>query len=310
MKPLEIDALLPHLTKIRDRFGETAGLAVLDEAAAVGIVVAAVQATGRFAFALSVGQRFPVHTGAPAKAMLAFLPKPRLEALLAKVVLRKFTETTVTSRRAFRAELAAIRKCGFALDRAEEVEGCHCLAVPVFGADGLPVAGVWFTGPSNRLPIKTLPNAYPALRALTDALQRELRKKRTEKDGATQTSDAMGQALRVLDAAALTEKTDFASLARTLGMSYSAFRHVFKDQIGMGPAQYLLSRRLDEARRLLTETTRSVAAIAEQTGFSSPSHFSTLFKRKAGLSPHAFRLRNPSSEKTTREVDRGVRCHV
>ena len=223
--------------------------------------------------------------------------------------MRKFTETTVTSRRAFRAELAAIRACGFALDRAEEVEGCHCLAVPVFGADGLPVAGVWFTGPSNRLPLKALPNAYPALRALADALQREVRKKLAENRGAEKTSGAMGRARRALDAAALTEKTDFASLARSLGMSYSAFRHAFRDQLGMGPAQYLLGRRLNEARRLLADTTLPVTAIAEQTGFPSPSHFSTLFKRKAGVSPHAYRLKNASSKKTTHAVDREEQRH-
>lgn len=292
------EALEPCMRAIRDRFHETVGLAVLDEAAAVGVIAAAVQETGRFGFALCAGHRFPLHTGAPAKAMLAFLPRERLRPLLSRMTFERFTRTTITSRRAFVQELDAIRACGYALDRAEEVEGCHCLAVPVFDAAGLPVAGVWFTGPSKRLPLAKLRAAYPALRALVDQGQRLLQ---ARLDDAAETSlavEKIGRACRMLAAEPFAEAPDLNVLARSLGMSYSAFRHAFKAHVGSGPAQYRLTCRLQLAQRLLVDSELSLAEIAERAGFPSPAHFSTLFKKKTGLSPRDFRSgRRPAQTK-------------
>jgi len=282
------------MQKIRDRFHETVGLAVLHEAAAVGVVVAAVQETGRFGFSLCVGHRFPIHTGAPAKAMLAFLPEDRLAPLLRKATLGRFTKTTITSRRAFRKELSAIRACGYALDRAEEVEGCHCLAVPVFDLAGLPVAGVWFTGPSKRLPLDKLPVMYPELRALVDEAQRAAFVQLKERDWAVVAAEKIERARKILEDAPLREEQDFVKMARTLGMSYSAFRHAFKTQVGVPPAHYRLSLRIAAASRSLETSALSLAEIAEQTGFPSPAHFSTIFKKKTGLAPRDYRTAHRS----------------
>lgn len=281
--------MLPCMKKIRERFHETVGLAVLDEPAAVGVIVAAVQETGRFGFTLCAGHRFPLHTGAPAKAMLAFLPHERVEALLKKMVLRRFTKNTLTTRQAFRKELCAIRACGYALDRAEEVEGCHCLAVPVFDPAGVPVAGIWFTGPSSRLSLATLSAAYPELRALVDAGQRACHARLKEKDGSARVTDKIKQARALLDAAPLSEIPDLEAVACGLGMSYSAFRHAFKAQVGTSPAQYRLARRLEAACRSLEASAASLSKVAEMTGFPSAAHFSTVFKKKTGLSPRDYR---------------------
>ena len=47
--------------------------------------------------------------------------------------------------------------------------------------------------------------------------------------------------------------------------------------------------RMDEAKRLLRETKRSVVEIALDVGYSNPSHFTQLFRREAGLSPSDYR---------------------
>lgn len=282
------EVLAPCMRAIRDRFRETVGLAVLDEAAAVGVILAAVQETGRFGFALCAGHRFPLHTGAPAKAMLAFLPQERLKPLLGRMAFPRFTRTTITSRRAMVKELEGIRARGYALDRAEEVEGCHCLAVPVFDAAGLPIAGVWFTGPSKRLPLARLKASFPELREMVDHGQRLVQARLGE--GAVSASEKkIGRACRVLAAEPFADVPDLSALARSLGMSYSAFRHAFKVQVGSGPAQYRLARRIELAQRLLGESGLSLAAIAERAGFPSAAHFSTLFKKKTGVSPRVFR---------------------
>ena len=72
--------------------------------------------------------------------------------------------------------------------------------------------------------------------------------------------------------------------------------HTFKNAYGISPMRYLMHRRVDESKFLLTETDVSVDQIASITGFSSASHFSQVFRRLTDLTPHEFRKksRNPS----------------
>jgi len=287
-----IELLLPYMRAIRDRFRETVGLAVLDEAAATGVILAVVQETGRFGYTLCVGHRFPLHTGAPAKAILAFLPVNRLKGLLKRIAFTRFTRSTIASRHAFVHELATIRACGYALDRAEEVQGCHCLAVPVFDAAGEPVAGVWFTGPSNRLPFRALKDAYPELRAFVDQAQTRLNAHLKEQAEPSPWADKIKESCVKLSAEPFDNACDLGGVARSLGMSYSAFRHVFKAQIGTSPLQYRLACRIAAACFSLENTSLSLSAIALRTGFPSPAHFSTVFKKKRGLSPRDYRIQH------------------
>lgn len=82
---------------------------------------------------------------------------------------------------------------------------------------------------------------------------------------------------------------DLQGLARRLGMSYSSFRSCFRKQTGSSPRQYQLQIRMNRAKALLSQTSLSVAEIAEQLGFSSLYYFSRYFKEKTGASPTAFR---------------------
>jgi transcriptional regulator GlxA family with amidase domain len=78
-------------------------------------------------------------------------------------------------------------------------------------------------------------------------------------------------------------------MARELRVSYSSLRHAFQQHTGFSPYQYQLQLRLDKAKSLLNSTPQSVKEIATQVGFDCPYHFSTLFKRKTGRSPVAWR---------------------
>jgi AraC-like DNA-binding protein len=46
-----------------------------------------------------------------------------------------------------------------------------------------------------------------------------------------------------------------------------------------------LAGQVDEARRLLRETKKSVVEVALDVGYANPSHFAQLFRRETGLSP-------------------------
>ena len=60
----------------------------------------------------------------------------------------------------------------------------------------------------------------------------------------------------------------------------------------MSPITYLIQRRLQISKDLLTQTDYSIAEIAASTGFASQSYFSQIFKKFTGISPNQYRKQN------------------
>jgi len=67
------------------------------------------------------------------------------------------------------------------------------------------------------------------------------------------------------------------------------FNRLFKSAMGMSPSHYHITLRMDEAKRLLRETRKSVVDVALDVGYTNPSHFAQLFRRETGLSPSDYR---------------------
>jgi AraC-like DNA-binding protein len=78
-------------------------------------------------------------------------------------------------------------------------------------------------------------------------------------------------------------------LAREVGVSRSVLAQRFTTTVGEPPMHYLARRRIQSAAGLLTETTATVAAIAQSVGYGSEAAFSHAFKRSFGMSPSAWR---------------------
>jgi len=85
------------------------------------------------------------------------------------------------------------------------------------------------------------------------------------------------------------EEFNLDRLAAQAGLSKFYFNRLFKTAMGLSPSQYQIHLRMDEAKRLLRETKRSVVEIALDVGYANPSHFAQLFRRETGLAPSDYR---------------------
>lgn len=83
-----------------------------------------------------------------------------------------------------------------------------------------------------------------------------------------------------------------AFLADLVGVTPQHFCRLFRETLNMRPNDYLIGRRLDEAKRLIRENKLPIAEIAELSGFHDPSYFSTVFKKHEGISPAEYRKRS------------------
>lgn len=86
-------------------------------------------------------------------------------------------------------------------------------------------------------------------------------------------------------------------LARRCGMSVSRLAHLFREQSGQTPLQFLETQRMTHARQLLELTQESVANIASEVGFPYSFHFSRRFKHHTGVSPRNYRQNLSLAEK-------------
>ncbi len=97
--------------------------------------------------------------------------------------------------------------------------------------------------------------------------------------------------------------------ARAVGLSRRQFTELFRKVTGQSWRRYVLSLRLKHAAELLTETDRSVLAVAFESGFDDLSHFHHCFKAAYGCSPLAYReqrrVRLPDKERHLPEPLRG-----
>ncbi|RYZ36369.1 MAG: AraC family transcriptional regulator [Myxococcaceae bacterium] len=78
-------------------------------------------------------------------------------------------------------------------------------------------------------------------------------------------------------------------LARRSGLSVFYFTRAFRQSTGMTPHAFVQQRRVERARELLKHPMHSLGDIALAVGFSSQSHFTTVFRRVTGLTPAVIR---------------------
>ena len=167
-----IQAAGPILTALRDVTGETALLGTL--AGNHGVVLDQVASSHPVKVVVEIGHAFPLHSAAPAKAMLAHWSADAQKAFVAQMKFTKHTRHTITSASAYLATLEQVKAQGYALDRGEESETFACAAAPVLDHRGHPVAAVWISGPSDRVTGDALDKLGQQVKLFADQLSQKL----------------------------------------------------------------------------------------------------------------------------------------
>lgn len=114
-----------------------------------------------------------------------------------------------------------------------------------------------------------------------------------------QTRDALSEKMRVFTKAVQYLQSNAAGrvklqkAAEAAAVSQRHLERIFLEICGESPVAYLTDLRLKHADTLLRTTCRTVAQIAEESGFQDPNYFSRVYKKKYGVSPGKNRSGRP-----------------
>ena len=84
-------------------------------------------------------------------------------------------------------------------------------------------------------------------------------------------------------------------LSEIMGVTPQHFCRVFKKTMNVRPNEFLTQLRMDEAKRLLTERDIPVSDAAEKSGFRDAGYFSTVFRKREGMPPAAYKKKMKGS---------------
>ncbi|MBE7053207.1 MAG: helix-turn-helix transcriptional regulator [Ruminococcaceae bacterium] len=74
-----------------------------------------------------------------------------------------------------------------------------------------------------------------------------------------------------------------------LNISEVYFRKLFKSQYGISPSQYIINKRIENAKHLMKHQYLTLEECALQSGFSSLQYFCRIFKKLTGITPSQYR---------------------
>ncbi len=141
----------PELRKLMDTSGETVNLAVLDLSDHQAVIIDQVQCTQLMRMSAPIGGKLPMHASGAGKAFLANLNDKQVTELLHRKGLNNYTPKTLTSPHSLKANLAQVRKMGYAFDDEEHALGLRCVAACIYDEHDHPFAALSISGPISRV---------------------------------------------------------------------------------------------------------------------------------------------------------------
>lgn len=152
----------PHIDALSKEVGETVHLAQLDAAQVLYIDKRnAGQPVEMYSQAGKVGPAYCTGVG---KVMLAFLDDTRAQTVIEQQSFHVFTEHTLDSADALRAELGDIYQNGYGFDREEHEPGIICVAMPILSETGRVLGALSVTSTTGRTNLAGLEAFVPILR--------------------------------------------------------------------------------------------------------------------------------------------------
>ena len=94
----------------------------------------------------------------------------------------------------------------------------------------------------------------------------------------------------------LAKNVSIRDLVAYMGYGQTRFFQLFREHTGISPNEWLIRRRIERAKSLLTTTDKTVISIARQVGFTDQGYFCRIFRRHTGHTPNGFRLYQRQSQ--------------
>lgn len=159
------------LAELAEASGETAHLGIADGIRI--LYIDKIDSPHSLRMFSRVGATNPMYCTALGKAILAFAPPATVDEVVAAGLARR-TENTLTDAESLRAELARVRRRGYAVDDVENEEGVRCTGAPVFDHHGRVAAALSVAGPVSRMTRERLATLSPRVAAAGLELSRRL----------------------------------------------------------------------------------------------------------------------------------------
>jgi len=97
----------------------------------------------------------------------------------------------------------------------------------------------------------------------------------------------------------LASKMEIDDLANMVALSRSHFSRAFKRSLGFSPMEYVVVRRVERAKAMISSTRESLAEVALACGFADQAHLNRRFREIVGISPGRWRRSNARVPKPT-----------
>ena len=162
----------PVMRELMEATGETANIGIFEGGDVV--FISQVESAEPIRAFFRAGERRHAHASGIGKALLAEMPRERVERLVRDKGLPRFTDATVTDAERLFADLDEIRRRGWSLDDEERSRGMRCIAAAIFDENGEAIAGLSISGPSDRLEADRVERLGPMVRRAADAITRAI----------------------------------------------------------------------------------------------------------------------------------------
>jgi DNA-binding IclR family transcriptional regulator len=142
--------LRSDLQQIAASTGETALLTIHDERRRASLCIDRFESHHPLRLSVDVGRLTPLHAGASAKALLAYLRPADVDDVMSRP-LDRLAQGTITDPEVLRAELNDIRERGYATSTEETDVAAWGVAAAIRATDGTAIAAIGLAGPTHRL---------------------------------------------------------------------------------------------------------------------------------------------------------------